>query len=223
VATGSRIRAAVRSAPRGLGLAAKGANSLEQETAMANPKTDGNQPAPQQTPQAQNVPVQKEQPQQAQRSEPVRRDPFQLLMRDPFQLMRDLLIDPFRTLTGWPGGREIAWVPSFEIRETDDAFVFRADMPGVRVEDLEITLVGNQLQISGKREQEQQQDEGHYHTYERAYGSFMRAFALPDSADVDNLRAELNHGVLSLSIPKKPGSTPQRRKIQVGSGQDQKS
>jgi HSP20 family protein len=193
---------------------------------MANAKTDGNQPAQQQTPQSQSVPVRTEQPQQAQRGELMRRDafdllardPFQLLMRDPFQLMRDLLVEPFRT-----GGREAAWNPCFEVRETDDAFVFRADIPGLRNEDIDISLIGNQLQISGKREQEQQQDEGRYHTYERAYGSFARVFALPDSADVDNIRAELSNGVLTLSVPKKPGSAPQRRKIQVGAGKGQKS
>jgi len=112
--------------------------------------------------------------------------------------------------------------PSFEIRETDDAFVFRADMPGVRTDDLEITLTGNQLQISGRRDQEQEQDEGRYHAYERTYGSFTRVFALPDSADTDNVRAELNNGVLTLSIPKKQGSQ-QRRKVQIGSGSGQKS
>lgn len=201
---------------------------------MANAKTDGNQGAQQQTPQsgAQNVPVrtdQPDQPQQAQRGELVRRDPFdllardpfQLLMRDPFQLMRDLL-EPFRALTGWRG-REMAWNPGFEIRETDDAFVFRADIPGLRAEDLEISLTANQLTISGAREQDQQQDEGRYHTYERAYGSFTRVFALPDSADTDKIRAEATNGVLTLSIPKKPGTTPQRRKIEVTSGQGQKS
>jgi HSP20 family protein len=197
---------------------------------MPAPKTDGNQAPQQQTPQSgsQNVPVRTTQPQPAQRPDLVRRDPlellardpFQLLMRDPFQLMRDLLVEPFRTLTG---GRDVTWNPRFEIRETDDAFVFRADMPGVRPDDIEISLIGNQLQISGTREQEQQQDEGRYHTFERAYGSFTRVFALPDSADTDNIRAELTSGVLTLSVPKKPGAGQQRRKIQVGSGGGQKS
>ena len=186
---------------------------------MASAKTDGNQPAQQQAPQSQNIPVRAEQPA---RGELIRRDPLQLLMRDPFQLMRDILVDPFRALSGWTD-RELTWTPSFEIRETDDAFVFRADMPGVRNEDLDISLIGNQLQIAGKRDQEQQQDEGRYHTYERVYGSFVRGFALPDSADLDQLRAELSSGVLTLSVPKKPGSAPQRRKIQIGSGQGQKS
>ena len=197
---------------------------------MASAKTDGNQAPQQLTPQSgsQSVPVRTSQPQQAQRPELVRRDPFdllardpfQLLMRDPFQVMRDLLVEPFRALTG---GRGAMWNPGFEIRETDDAFVFRAYMPGVRNEDLDISLIGNQLQITGKRDQEQQQDEGRYHTYERAYGSFTRVFVLPDSADTDNLRAELNNGVLTLSIPKKAGAAQQRRKIEVGSGEGRKS
>jgi HSP20 family protein len=194
---------------------------------MASAKTDGNQP---QAPQSQNVPVRTEQPKPEQRGEVARRDPLdllardplQLLMRDPFQVIRDMLVEPFRALTGGRG-RDLMWNPGFEIRETDDAFVFRADIPGLRAEDLEISLIGNQLVISGTREQDQQQDEGRYHTYERAYGSFTRVFALPDSADTDNLRAELNNGVLALSIPKKPGSAPQRRKIEVSSGQGQKS
>ncbi|HEX3759646.1 MAG TPA: HSP20 family small heat-shock protein [Kofleriaceae bacterium] len=206
---------------------------------MANPKTDGNQPTQQPaaqppaaqppTTQSQSVPVRTGQP-QAQRGELVRRDPLellardplQLLMRDPFQLMRDMLVEPFRALGAWPT-REAAWNPSFEIRETDDAFVFRADVPGLRPDELDISVIGNQLQISGAREQDQQQDEGRYHTYERAYGSFTRVFALPDSADIDNLRAELNHGVLTLSVPKKAGTSPQRRKIQIGSGAGSKS
>ena len=197
---------------------------------MATAKTDGNQTPQQQTPQSgsQSVPVRTSQPQQVQRPGLVRRDPFdllardpfQLLMRDPFQVMRDLLVEPFRTLTG---GRDVTWNPSFEIRETDDAFVFRADMPGLRPDDLDISLIGNQLQISGTREQEQQQDEGRYHTYERAYGSFCRVFALPDSADTDNIRAELSNGVLTMSIPKKPGAAQQRRKIEIGSGEGRKS
>jgi HSP20 family protein len=133
--------------------------------------------------------------------------------------MREMMIDPFRMLQApWSSGRDVVWNPSFEVRETDDAFVIKADMPGVRNDDLEISLSGNQLQITGKRDQEQEQDEGRYYTYERSYGSFSRVFVLPDSADVEGIRSELTDGVLTLTVPKKPGSSPQRRKIQIGSG-----
>jgi HSP20 family protein len=161
--------------------------------------------------------------QQGQRGELVRRDPFgmtrdpfQMLSRDPFQLMREMLVDPFRAIGGM--GRDLAWNPGFEIRETDDAIVFKADMPGMRNEDLDISLNGNQLVISGNREQEQEQGEGQFHTYERTYGSFTRSFALPDYVDLDQIHSDLKDGVLTLIAPKKAGSTPQRRKIQVGKG-----
>jgi HSP20 family protein len=150
---------------------------------------------------------------------PLARDPFQMFARDPVQMMRELVVDPFRMFQMMPWmRRDLAWNPTFEVQETDDAFVFKADIPGIRNEDLEITLMGNQLVIEGKREQEQEQGEGQFHTYERSYGSFSRAFSLPESSDVDKITSDLKDGVLTLVVPKKPGSSPQRRKIQIGSG-----
>lgn len=180
---------------------------------MANVvKKDGNQnqPNPQQL--AQQGP-------QPQRGELMRRDPFQQMMRDPFQMLRDFMVDPYRMfqMSPWTRG-DVGWNVSFDVRETDDAFIFNADMPGIRERDLEISLDGNQLLITGQREQEQQQDEGRYHSYERSYGSFSRSFSLPESADLDKIRSDLKDGVLTLVVPKRPGSMPQRRKIQIGSG-----
>jgi HSP20 family protein len=155
----------------------------------------------------------RDQPQQQQLS----RDPFQMLMRDPFAMMREMMSDPFRM---FQMNREISWNPSFEVKETNDAFLFKADMPGIRNDDLDITLDGNRLMISGQREQEREEGEeqGRYHAYERSYGSFSRMFTLPDSADVDHIRTDLKDGVLTLVVPKKAGGQPQRRKIQIGSG-----
>lgn len=181
---------------------------------MANiAKKDGNQ----------NQATQADQPQRGEltRRDPyqqVARDPFQMMMRDPFQLMRELMVDPFRMFQLAPFGRDAGWNVSFDVRETDDAFIFSADLPGIREQDVEISLVGNQLQITGRRENEQQQDEGRFHSYERSYGSFSRSFSLPESADLDKITSDLKDGVLSLVVPKKPGSGPQRRKIQIGSG-----
>ena len=153
------------------------------------------------------------------------RDPFQMFGRDPFQLMREMMMDPFRMLQQFAPvsdiareGREVMWMPTFEVRETDDAFLFKADMPGVREADLDISLTGNNLVISGKRERDVEQDEGTVHLFERSYGQFTRSFSLPESADLDQVRSELKDGVLALIVPKRPGSTPQRRKIQIGGG-----
>lgn len=198
---------------------------------MANvTKKDGGQQTQGQQPQGQ--PPQGQQPQQGQRGEIVRRDPYSMFARDPFQMMREIARDPFQmmremmfdptrmfTWSPWTG-RELGWNVGFEVRETDDAFLLRADLPGIRNEDLDISLTGNQLQISGKREHEQEEGErqGQYYAYERSFGSFSRSFTLPESADLDQIRSDLKDGVLTVVVPKKPGAGPQRRKIQIGSG-----
>ena len=182
---------------------------------MANVgRKDGGQ---QQT-QPQQSQQQKSQPQQSQQSL-ARRDPFWQLMRDPFQMIREFFVDPFRALHLPLAGQQMAWNPGFEVRETDNAYVFKADLPGVKQDDIEISLVENRLLISGKRDQETEQDEGTLHTYERSFGSFQRQFMLPETADLDKISTDLKDGVLTLVVPKREVQAPQRRKIQIGSGQ----
>jgi HSP20 family protein len=132
--------------------------------------------------------------------------------RDPLQLMRDLLRwDPFQEMGALAplGGRAI-FAPDFEVKETTDAYLFKADLPGVKEEDLEISLTGNRVIVSGKREQEEREEGATYYTYERAYGTFSRAFTLPEDVDGDAVRAELRDGVLTLTLPKKPEVRPKR-------------
>lgn len=150
------------------------------------------------------------------------RDPLQVmreLARDPFQLMSDLLRwDPFRAMTpvGWG---ERGWSPDFEVRETKDSYVFRADLPGVNKDDLDISIVGNRLQVSGKREAEEEAREDTYFAYERSYGSFTRTFTLPDVADTEHISSSFKDGVLTLVVPKTAESRP--RRIQIGTGEKQ--
>ena len=146
------------------------------------------------------------------------RDPFELAFRDPWRLMREMMINPFGALQTYGDTSVGDFSPGFEVRETDDAFVIKGDMPGIRKEDLEINLVGNNLQISGKREREQEQDQGTWHTYERSFGQFSRTFPLSENADLDKLSCDLKDGELCVVVPKKAGTAPQRRKIQIGSG-----
>jgi HSP20 family protein len=133
---------------------------------------------------------------------------------DPWQMMRDALLDPFGAMT--PRGQ--MWNPSFEVRETEDAFLFKADLPGIKDDDVEIELNGSRLAISGKREAEHEDREGDtVYAYERSFGSFYRAFNLPDNVDTENVSCDLKSGVLTLVVPKKEG--PQPKKIQIGKGQ----
>ncbi|MGA2079587.1 MAG: HSP20 family small heat-shock protein [Holophaga sp.] len=118
-------------------------------------------------------------------------------------------------------GAQPAFIPSFDIRETPDAYVFEADMPGIQLEDLEINLTGNRLTVHGKRESTAQREEGNFFTMERSFGVFTRFFNLPDGADPSRIKADLENGVLTIAIPKTPEVQP--RKISVSHGKHKHS
>jgi HSP20 family protein len=132
---------------------------------------------------------------------------------DPFEMMQDLLRwDPFRELSrGVADGTEPThFIPAFEVKETKDSYVFKADLPGVKEDGLDISLTGNRLTISGQR-QEEKKDEGERHfVYERSFGSFSRSFTLPEGIDTEHVQAELKNGVLNVVVPKKPEVQPKR-------------
>lgn len=133
----------------------------------------------------------------------------------PLGLMRQFLRwDPARDLDGDFELRS-AFCPSFDIRETTDAYVFEADVPGLREADLDINLTGNRLTISGKREAKGRQESGSYFALERSYGSFARSFNLPDGVDGDRIQADLNQGVLTLTLPKVPEVKPKKISVSV--------
>lgn len=123
---------------------------------------------------------------------------------DPFQQMRELMRwEPFTEMTkGWFPTEKHTFTPAFEVKETKDAFIFKGDLPGMKESDVEITLTGNQLRISGKREAELKEETDKYYTYERTYGTFTRMFTLPEGIKGEEIRAEMKDGVLTLNVPK---------------------
>jgi HSP20 family protein len=124
---------------------------------------------------------------------------------DPFRLVRDLMrFDPFRELEPFQHEEAGMWYPSFDVKETGDGLVIKADLPGVKDKDVSVTLTGNRLTVSGKREVEERKENERYHAYERSYGSFTRTFTLPDDVDADKIHADLKDGVLSLLLPRHP-------------------
>ena len=135
--------------------------------------------------------------------------------RDPMQMMRELLRwDPFgEMLPSMEPGLE-QFMPQFEVKETKDAYVFKADLPGISEDQIDISLTGNRLTVSGRRESEERREDERFYAYERSYGSFSRSFTLPEGVDSDNVRASMDKGVLSVEIPKKPEAQP--KKITVG-------
>jgi HSP20 family protein len=148
------------------------------------------------------------------------REPFRTMREwfrsDPFRTMREWLHwDPFRALSPALAGGEREWMPDFEVRETPDAFLFRADLPGVKESDLEVALVGNRMQVSGKRESEKETKDETVYLYERAFGSFTRSFTLPEEIDGTHAKSELKDGVLTIVIPKLPAMKPKKIEIQT--------
>ena len=144
---------------------------------------------------------------------------------DPFDVMRELLsFDPLRALFAGGTMREpsmTTFLPQFEVRETKDAYVFKGDLPGVRDEDLDITMAQNRLTISGRREMEHRDEQDRYYAYERSYGSFTRTFTLPDQTDGEHVKAELKNGELTVVVPKTPAAVA--KKIPVSSGDKPKT
>jgi HSP20 family protein len=139
------------------------------------------------------------------------------LFRDPFRMMRDWLrMDPFRSILPSFGRFEQAWSPSFEIRENGDSISIKGDLPGIKQGDLEVSLVGNRLQISGKRDAEKETKDDKVYLYERSYGEFSRMFTLPEDIDDAHIRSELANGVLTIVVPKKATAKP--KKIVIGTG-----
>jgi len=135
---------------------------------------------------------------------------------DPRRVMRAMMgWDPFREMAAFPTLEErgLTFNAPFDIKETKDAFLFKADLPGINEKDLEVTMTGNRLDVSGKREEEKEEKSDRYYTYERNYGSFSRSFTLPEGAEIEKLRASLDQGVLTITVPKKP--EVQAKKIAV--------
>ena len=106
------------------------------------------------------------------------------------------------------------WAPAVDVKEEDERYVISADVPGVDPKDIEITMEAGVLSIKGSRNAESEQDAGAYTRTERAHGEFERRFSLPKGADADGIVASSSHGVLSVSIPKKPEPQPRRIEIQ---------
>jgi HSP20 family protein len=137
---------------------------------------------------------------------------------DPLSVFRDFVRwDPFREIA--PMAQQVdrlsEFDAAFEVKETKDGYLFKADVPGIKESDLTINLNGNRLTVSGKREEEKRQEHETFFSYERSYGSFTRSFTLPEGVDADQVNANLKDGVLSIVVPKKPEAQPKKVAIKT--------
>jgi len=106
------------------------------------------------------------------------------------------------------------WSPAVDLREEPDRFILQADLPGMKKEDIEISVENSVLSVRGERRFEQEVKKETYHRIERAYGKFTRAFTLPSRVNAEAITANYKDGTLEVVIPKAEESKPKRVAVQ---------
>lgn len=107
------------------------------------------------------------------------------------------------------------WAPSIDIYETEQEMVVKADLPDMEEKDIDVRVENNTLTIRGERKFEKDIHQDSYLRVERAYGTFLRSFSLPNTINTEALRAEYRNGVLTVHMPKREESKPKQVKISV--------
>jgi len=130
----------------------------------------------------------------------------------PFRLFEDFFNDwAFRSLEG---RRSESWTPAVDVLEKNGNLELLVSLPGVTEKDIELKVEGQVLTIRGERRSPDLS--GHtYHQKESYYGTFSRSFTLPDSADLENIKADYKDGILSITAPQKPGIKPRTIKVNL--------
>ena len=140
-------------------------------------------------------------------------DPFQdvLSLREAMnQLMEESFVRP----TTAQNGKN--FVPALDLSETGEGYLVEAALPGVKPEDVEVTVENNVLTIKGETRQEVDDKQRNFHRVERRFGSFQRTIGLPTTVKADAIQASLTNGVLRLEIPKAEEVKPRKISVNVG-------
>lgn len=148
------------------------------------------------------------------------------LMRwDPFREMTTLRDEMNRLFTRTIGDQPVAkaaaeatWSPPVDVFDTPDAIVLKAELPGLKVEDVDVELDENVLTISGERRFEEKVDDGRAYRLERAYGRFARTMTLPQNVKADEIAATITDGVLEVRVPKADEIRPRKIAVSAATG-----
>ena len=131
-----------------------------------------------------------------------------------FQTLRRLNNVLDEAFAGWPfqqgesGSITSSWYPACDVFEDKESVKIVAELPGVKPEDVKLSLENNLLTIRGEKKQEAEERSERVHRYERSYGTFERAFVLPSTVDGDNISAQYHDGVLTVVVPKAERARP---------------
>ena len=147
---------------------------------------------------------------------------------DPFRDLRSLQDEVNRLFSmSFPhSGRQDeimrgAWTPSVDIYQAKDEIVLEAELPGMKPEDVDVSIENNIITIRGERRFEKKDESDNYHRVERSYGSFTRSFTLPRNVVGDRAKADFKNGVLHVSLPKR--EEEKARKIQISGAEANES
>jgi HSP20 family protein len=125
---------------------------------------------------------------------------------------------PFRRMVGLTPSSETSFafnVPAVDVTEDDKAYKIAAELPGLEEKDVEVSVTGDLLTLKGEKRQEKEEKNKNWYVSERTYGSFQRAFELPQGIDRDKIAAEFAKGVLTVTLPKSTEAQKQQKKIDV--------
>lgn len=109
----------------------------------------------------------------------------------------------------------LSFVPPVDVYEDEQKLSLRMEIPGVRLEDIDVRVENNTLTVRGERRFSSEDKEENFHRIERRYGSFARTFNLPQTLETDNIVATCENGILSIELPKKPEAKPKQIKVAV--------
>jgi HSP20 family protein len=112
-------------------------------------------------------------------------------------------------------GTQAVWAPALDVQEDKDNYIFRAELPGLRREDIEVSLQQGALVISGERKSEKVEEGVEIHRQERFYGKFQRALTLPAPVATDKVKAQYKDGILTVTLPKTEEAKPKQIDVSV--------
>ncbi|PWU10409.1 MAG: hypothetical protein C5B51_04210 [Terriglobia bacterium] len=132
---------------------------------------------------------------------------------DPLANLR-LFEDAFSRLVNEPASNR-PWSPAVDVYESENELVLKADLPDVKLADIDVRVENQTLTITGERKFENREESKAFHRLERSYGKFMRSFAVPNTFDTDGISAGYQNGVLSVTLPKREAAKPRQIKIEA--------
>ena len=132
---------------------------------------------------------------------------------DPFSSLKLFEDAVTRMLSEPSSGRP--WSPAVDILETEGDLVLKADLPDVKLEDIDIRVENQTLTVKGERRFEKEEKTKGYHRMERSYGTFVRSFTVPPTVESDRVSADYRNGVLTITLPKKEAAKPRQVKVEV--------